>query len=137
MEIQVTNVNEFSPEFVNLPYEYHAEENAGKGTSIGHVVARDADGDEITYSLSNGDSGMLLQMPIFQLCHIVGSCYFFRFRFCLIIRFSSDFENHDAVTSFTSAIMKHYCFTDVGMRSNVRETQCMLVCMKTQAKYNG
>ncbi|KAG1665576.1 Protocadherin Fat 4 [Nymphon striatum] len=56
VDIQVTDINEFSPEFTDLPYEFFAEENAGKGTSIGHVVAKDGDNNIIKYSISNGDA---------------------------------------------------------------------------------
>lgn len=54
--IQVANINEFSPKFINLPYEYQMQENAVPGTQVGQVKAIDQDGNQIVYSMSDGDT---------------------------------------------------------------------------------
>jgi len=54
--VQVANINEFSPKFVNLPYEYQLQENAVPGTQVGQVKAIDQDGNRIIYSMSDGDT---------------------------------------------------------------------------------
>lgn len=54
--IQVSNINEFSPKFINLPYEYQIQENAVPGTQVGQVKAIDQDGNKILYSMSDGDT---------------------------------------------------------------------------------
>ncbi|GFY64504.1 cadherin-89D [Trichonephila inaurata madagascariensis] len=58
--IKVQNINEFAPDFVGLPYDFRAEENAARGTKIGHVKAYDGDGDKIKYSLSGGDTSFFM-----------------------------------------------------------------------------
>lgn len=55
--IYVANVNEYSPKFVGLPYEFHVQEKAVEGTSVGQVKAIDEDGNNIIYSITDGDSG--------------------------------------------------------------------------------
>lgn len=54
--IQVANINEYSPKFVNLPYEYQLQENAVPGTQVGQVKAIDQDGNKVVYSMSDGDT---------------------------------------------------------------------------------
>lgn len=54
--VQVANINEFSPKFINLPYEYQLQENAVPGTQVGQVKAIDQDGNKIVYSMSDGDT---------------------------------------------------------------------------------
>lgn len=54
--IQVSNINEYSPKFINLPYEYQIQENAVPGTQVGQVKAIDQDGNKILYSMSDGDT---------------------------------------------------------------------------------
>lgn len=54
--IQVQNINEFSPKFVKLPYEYELQENALPGTQVGQVKAIDQDGNKVVYSVSDGDT---------------------------------------------------------------------------------
>lgn len=54
--IGVTNINEHSPKFVGLPYEFWAQENAQEGTSVGQVKATDEDGNNIIYSITDGDT---------------------------------------------------------------------------------
>ncbi|UYV72308.1 hypothetical protein LAZ67_9002570 [Cordylochernes scorpioides] len=54
VDVSVQNVNEFSPEFVGLPYEFWVEEGASRGTRVGQIEAKDGDGDRVTYSLSAG-----------------------------------------------------------------------------------
>ncbi|XP_013776929.1 protocadherin Fat 4-like, partial [Limulus polyphemus] len=54
--IKVQNINEYTPEFVGLPYDFWAEENAIAGTGIGQVKAFDKDRNNIFYSLSKGDT---------------------------------------------------------------------------------
>ncbi|XP_074599101.1 protocadherin Fat 4-like [Brevipalpus obovatus] len=54
--IQVTNINEHSPKFINLPYEFWVQENAVEGTSVGQVKATDDDGNNVMYSISDGDT---------------------------------------------------------------------------------
>ena len=53
--IQVANVNEYSPKFVGLPYEFWVQERAFEGTSVGQVKAIDEDGNKIKYTISDGD----------------------------------------------------------------------------------
>ncbi|RWS30694.1 protocadherin Fat 4-like protein, partial [Leptotrombidium deliense] len=54
--IHVTNINEHSPRFVGLPFEFWVQENAVEGTSVGHVKAVDDDANNIKYSISDGDT---------------------------------------------------------------------------------
>lgn len=54
--IQVANINEYSPKFINLPYEYLLQENAVPGTQVGQVKATDQDGNKVMYSMSDGDT---------------------------------------------------------------------------------
>lgn len=51
--IQVTNVNEFPPKFLNLPYIFNIQERAKVGTEVGQVVAVDDDFNKITFSISS------------------------------------------------------------------------------------
>lgn len=53
--IAVANINEYSPKFSGLPYEFYVQEKAVEGTSVGLVKATDEDGDTIVYSISDGD----------------------------------------------------------------------------------
>lgn len=53
--IFVSNINEYSPKFVGLPYEFYVQEKAVEGTSVGHVKAVDEDGNNIVYSINDGD----------------------------------------------------------------------------------
>lgn len=55
MTVNVANINEYSPKFVGLPYEFFVQENAVEGTNVGLVRATDEDGDAITYSIMDGD----------------------------------------------------------------------------------
>lgn len=54
--ISVTNINEHSPKFVGLPYEFWVQENAIEGTSVGQVKALDEDKNNIVYSIGDGDT---------------------------------------------------------------------------------
>ncbi|RWS16902.1 protocadherin Fat 4-like protein, partial [Dinothrombium tinctorium] len=54
--IHVTNINEHSPKFVGLPFEFWVQENAIEGTSIGVIKAIDDDGNNIKYSIADGDT---------------------------------------------------------------------------------
>lgn len=54
--ISVQNINEFSPEFIGLPYNFYVAENAARGTSVGQIQAQDKDGNKITYTISDGDT---------------------------------------------------------------------------------
>lgn len=54
--ISVANINEFSPKFVGLPYDFFVQENAVEGTNVGVIRAVDDDGDSIVYSLSEEDA---------------------------------------------------------------------------------
>jgi len=56
VQVQVANVNEFAPKFLNLPYEFQLQENAVPGTQVGQVQAVDQDGNKIVYSMSDGDT---------------------------------------------------------------------------------
>ncbi|KAI2804340.1 hypothetical protein BLOT_003322, partial [Blomia tropicalis] len=53
--IFVANINEYSPKFVGLPYEFFVQEKAVEGTSVGVVKATDDDGNNIVYSINDGD----------------------------------------------------------------------------------
>ncbi|XP_037269642.2 protocadherin Fat 3 isoform X1 [Rhipicephalus microplus] len=54
--ISVQNINEYSPEFIGLPYNFYVAENAARGTSVGQIQALDKDGNKITYTISDGDT---------------------------------------------------------------------------------
>lgn len=54
--IQVANINEYSPKFIGLPYEFLVQENAFEGTSVGQVKAIDDDGNNIKYGIADGDT---------------------------------------------------------------------------------
>ncbi|XP_064457801.1 protocadherin Fat 3-like [Ornithodoros turicata] len=54
--ISVQNINEYSPEFVGLPYNFYVAENAAKGTSVGQIHAQDQDGNRVVYAVSDGDA---------------------------------------------------------------------------------
>ncbi|XP_054156169.1 protocadherin Fat 4-like isoform X2 [Oppia nitens] len=54
--VNVANINEYSPKFVGLPYEFLVQEKAFEGTSVGQVRAIDEDGNAIKYSVSDGDT---------------------------------------------------------------------------------
>lgn len=53
--LHVSNINEYVPKFQNLPYEFFVQEKAVEGTSVGMVKAVDDDGNNIFYSLHDGD----------------------------------------------------------------------------------
>lgn len=57
MIIKLTDVNDEFPEFINQPRPFLAtvSENAGPGTSVYQLMARDADQDsDIVYNLESG-----------------------------------------------------------------------------------
>ena len=56
--INVANINEFSPKFVGLPYEFLVQEKAFEGTSVGQIRAIDDDGNAIKYAISDGDTDL-------------------------------------------------------------------------------
>ena len=56
--INVANINEFSPKFVGLPYEFLVQEKAFEGTSVGQIRAVDDDGNAIKYTISDGDTDL-------------------------------------------------------------------------------
>ena len=49
--ITVTNVNDNSPEFIDIPNKVDIDENVNEGTSVITVTAIDADNDNLTYSI--------------------------------------------------------------------------------------
>lgn len=55
--ISVQNINEFTPQFEGLPYSLQVAENAAQGTSVGVIRASDKDGDKVTFTLAEGDTG--------------------------------------------------------------------------------
>lgn len=55
--ISVQNINEFTPQFEGLPYSLQVAENAAQGTSVGVIRASDRDGDKVTFTLAEGDTG--------------------------------------------------------------------------------
>lgn len=89
--IKVQNINEFAPDFVGLPYDFRAEENAARGTKIGHVKAFDGDGDKVKYSLSGGDTGN-------ELCmftnYIISALRFYKISRLLIISITHRIYKH-------------------------------------------
>ena len=56
--INVANINEFSPKFIGLPYEFLVQEKAFEGTSVGQIRAIDDDGNAIKYTISDGDTDL-------------------------------------------------------------------------------
>ena len=56
--VNVANINEFSPKFVGLPYEFLVQEKAFEGTSVGQIKAIDEDGNTIKYTITDGDSDL-------------------------------------------------------------------------------
>lgn len=54
--IYVSNINEYSPKFVGLPYEFYVQEKAVEGTNVGQIKATDEDGNNIFYSINDGDA---------------------------------------------------------------------------------
>nr|XP_027203228.1 protocadherin Fat 4-like [Dermatophagoides pteronyssinus] len=55
VNIYVANINEFSPKFIGLPYEFHVQEKAVEGTNVGQVKAIDDDGNNVYYSIHDED----------------------------------------------------------------------------------
>lgn len=56
--VNVANINEYSPKFVGLPYEFLVQEKAFEGTSVGQIRAVDEDGNVIKYTISGGDTDL-------------------------------------------------------------------------------
>jgi hypothetical protein len=56
--IHVANINEYSPKFVGLPYEFLVQEKAFEGTSVGQIRAVDDDGNNIKYTITDGDTDL-------------------------------------------------------------------------------
>ena len=54
--IQVTNVNEYPPKFLGLPYIFNVQERAKVGTEIGRIVAVDDDFNKIYFSISTASN---------------------------------------------------------------------------------
>ena len=55
--VDVTNANDNSPAFGPIPADpIRVSENSPRGTSLGSFAATDADGDDVTYSLSGADA---------------------------------------------------------------------------------
>nr|XP_046916120.1 protocadherin Fat 4-like isoform X2 [Dermatophagoides farinae] len=55
VNIYVANINEFSPKFIGLPYEFYVQEKAVEGTNVGQVKAIDDDGNNVYYSIHDED----------------------------------------------------------------------------------
>ena len=55
--VDVTNANDNSPAFGTIPADpIRVSENSPRGTSLGSFAATDADGDDVTYSLSGANA---------------------------------------------------------------------------------
>lgn len=69
--ISVQNINEYTPQFEGLPYTFQVAENAAQGTSVGVIRASDRDGDRVSFTLAEGDTGnnylIILPFNIFQI----------------------------------------------------------------------
>lgn len=46
--VNVININDNDPVFNETEYKFYVHENSAKGTSIGHVYAKDADDGKFT-----------------------------------------------------------------------------------------
>ena len=57
VSIQVTNVNEFAPRFLALPYIFYVQERAKVGTEVGKILAVDDDFNKIYFSISSAANG--------------------------------------------------------------------------------
>ena len=56
--VQLENINDWSPEFLNGPYSFSVPENALPNTaSIGDIAVRDRDGDHVTVMIQGHNSG--------------------------------------------------------------------------------
>lgn len=67
VKIKVQNINEYSPEFVGLPYQFWVQESAIRNTRVGEVKAFDADGNNVFYSITGDDAGIIFYYFIFTL----------------------------------------------------------------------
>lgn len=54
---QTTNINEFPPRFLALPYIFYVQERAKVGTEVGRIVAVDDDFNKISFSISSATNG--------------------------------------------------------------------------------
>ena len=58
VEIKLLNINDESPEFVGGPYIFSLYENTKPNiSSIGDIVVRDVDGDNVTVTIQGDNSG--------------------------------------------------------------------------------
>ena len=60
VRVAVGNINDNNPEFTEDVYMFSIEENAEEGNIVGFIVAIDADGDNVQYSLTAGDDGRFI-----------------------------------------------------------------------------
>ena len=58
VKITLTNVNDNEPVFAKPEYRTRIAENADTGKSLAAVLATDADGDQLSYSITSGGSGI-------------------------------------------------------------------------------
>ena len=61
VEISILNVNDNSPQFIDS-YNFTVMEDAQMSTIIGMIHATDDDGDDITYSLANVTTGIIIKI---------------------------------------------------------------------------
>ena len=57
--VLITDVNDNLPEFETASYAFSLSENSAGPVVLGSVSASDLDGDEVNYSLSVGDTGVV------------------------------------------------------------------------------
>ena len=60
VRVAVGNINDNNPEFTEDVYMFSVEEDAEGGNIVGFIVAIDADGDSVRYSLTAGDDSRFI-----------------------------------------------------------------------------
>ena len=60
VRVAVGNINDNNPEFTEDVYMFSVEEDAEDGNVVGFVIAIDADGDTVQYSLTDGDDARFI-----------------------------------------------------------------------------